>query len=192
MKNFFLLITLLSIALCSSAQSYSSNKFSKGNAFYDRIDLQDEGGDIIVSVAPKFYKQKDIKKRIKPIKVGGETFFIEKGKNGTQSVYAKNGEHVALMTRNGETIQIAGDLQKYALRPKLRLANYNVLECNDSEGMLVSTTSFKNDRRLTYEQKGEQNLLLMALCIHQYQELLLGQRGKLSSINTVLNASHSF
>jgi hypothetical protein len=185
MKKIFLLFTLLSIAGISVAQSFSSNKFSNNDSFYERIDLHDTEGNVVVTVSPRFYKQKNIKKKIKPIKVNDKTYFIKKEKHGVQAVYTKDGEYVALMKRNENSIQLVGDTQKYSLRLKVRLANFNILECKNSEGTVVSTTTFNNERKLIYEEGGEQdsNSLLMALCIHQFQELLLGNRGRLSSFS---------
>jgi len=142
MKNLLLLLILLNVASNACAQSFSTDKFPKFTDYYERIDLYDENGNSIVSVAPKFYK-------------------------------------------NDATISIVEKNQQFSFKPRIKLGNFNVLECRDSEGLLVSTTSFNSDRKLTYlNLKGQDpNLLLMSLCTHKFQELLLGGRGTLSSVN---------
>lgn len=188
MKNLLLLLILINVTSNASAQSFSTNEFPKFTDYYERIELYDENGNSIVTVAPKFYKQKQLKEWIKPIKVDGRTYFIKRGKNDLESVYTESGEHVALISRNNATIHLVDEHQKYSFKPLLKLANFNVLECRNSEGILVSTTSFNQNRTLTYHHHEGQhpNLLLMSLCTHQYQELLLGGRGKLSALNGIL------
>lgn len=185
MNKLLLLLVLLVASVNASAQSFTTDKFPRFTDYYDRIDLYDEHGSPIVSVAPKFYKHQHAKEWIKPIKVDGSTYFIKRGKSGLESVYTKDGHHVALMSRNRATIHLIEGNQKYSFKPRLKLANFNVLECRNSEGVLVSTTSFNSNRTLTYVQHQGQhpNFLLMSLCTHQYQELLLGGRGRLSSLN---------
>lgn len=188
MKNILLLLVLLNFTYNAWAQSFSTNKFSKSSDYYERIDLYDDKGNSIISVAPRFYKQKTLKHWVKPIKVDGRTYFIKRGKNGSESVYSESGEHVALISRKNTTIHLVEENRKYSFKPHIKFSNLNFLECRNSEGILVSTTSFSSDRTLTYSHhNGEHpNLLLMSLCTHQYQELLLGERGKLSSLNNIL------
>ena len=183
MKKLLPLLFLLNLTLNTSAQTFLSDKFPKLTDFYERINLYDKEGNAIVSLAPKFYKEKNSRICIKPIKVDGSTYFIKRRKNGSESVYTESGEHVALISRNNATIHLVKENQKYTFKPVLKLANFNILECKNSEGIVVSKTLFNYDRTLTYQHYGAQNpnLLLMSLCTHQYQELLLGGRGKLSS-----------
>lgn len=187
MKKSLLTFIVLNLVTIAFTQSFVSNEISNNEARYERIDLYDDEENVVASVSPKFYKHKSLKKRVKPIKVDGKTLFIIKGKSGTQSVCTEAGDHVALMNRHERTIQMVGDLQKYTFHPTVKFSNFNVLECKDGEGTLVSTTAFNGDRKLSYEHNGEQtsSSLLMALCIHQYQELLLGERGILSALNVI-------
>ncbi len=183
MKKTIIVLALLHVALISSAQTFLSNKISKFSELYERIDFYDEKGEKIVSLAPKFYRHRELKKRIKPIKVKGQTYFIKIEKFGVQSVYTDTGERVANMERDGTTIHLLQDNSRYSLRPILKWVNPNILECRNSEGILVSKILHNySDRKLTYDYSGEQNpnLLLMSLCAHQYQELLLGDRGRLT------------
>jgi len=187
MKKLILVLSLLPITLVSSAQTFVSNNMSRYSAQFERIDFYNEGGTAIVSLAPRFYKlsaranQDRIKERIKPIEIDGQTYFIKLGKNGVQSVYDDSGEHVANMERNGEKIQIIQDgITTYSIRPRIGFVNPSTLQCMNSEGTLVSEVTFNSDRRLEYKNIDEKdpNLLLMSLCIHKYQELLLRDRGR--------------
>jgi len=188
MKKTILILALFHLALTTSAQTLLSNKISTYSALYERIDFYDEEGSKIVSLAPRFYKHKELKKRMKPIKVMDQTYYIRIEKFGVQSVYTDTGEHVADMERNGTTIHFLQDGSTYSLRPILKFINPNILECYNSEGTLVSKISQNSDRKLTYDANGEEDskLLLMSLCAHQYQELLLGERGRLSSGTNML------
>lgn len=184
MKKSILILAFLQFTLITSAQTILSNQISWFSGIHERIDFYDEEGSTIISLAPRFYKQHELKKWIKPIKVNDKTYFIKCNyRIGAQSVYTSSGEHVANMERNGTKIHLIQDGSMYTLRPRLRLANLNILECYNSEGTLVSTISWKNDRRLKFENNNGQNpnLFLLSLCAHQYQELLLGDRGRLSA-----------
>ena len=155
---------------------------SKLSAQYERIDFFDEEGSTIVSLAPFFYRQNKPKKRLKPIKVGDQSYFIELGKDGMQSVYTDSGKHVANMQRNGRKIQIIDSaVTTYSIKPIIGFANPSILKCEDSEGTIISNVNLNNKRKLEYKILGENetDLLLMALCIHKYQELLLTERGSL-------------
>lgn len=182
MKKTIIVLAFLHITLITSAQTFLSNEI-KFFALYERIDFYNEkDSTIVLSIAPKFYKHTKLKKRIKPIKVMDQTYFIKIEKFGVQSVYTNTGEHVADMPRDGSKIHLLQNDSTYTLRPILKLANYNILECKNSEGVLVSKVSYNGDKKLTYDYNGNPNpnLLLMALCAHQYQELLLGDRGRIS------------
>lgn len=193
MKKSILILAFLPFTFISSAQTILSNQISCFSGIYERIDFYDEEDSIIVSLAPRFYKQRELKKWIKPIKVNDQVYLIKcNHRIGAQSVYTTSGEHVANMENNGTKIHLVQDASTYTLRPRLKLANLNLLECYNSEGTLVSTISWKNDRRLQFESKNGENpnLLLLSLCAHQYQELLLGDRGRLSAlgkVNTIVN-----
>jgi hypothetical protein len=182
MKKILITLVFLNVALIASAQTFQSNQFSKFSSLYERIDFYDEEGSMIVSLAPRFYKHRELKKWMKPIKIKGQTYFIKIEKFGVQSVYNDKGEHLADMERDGSKIHFIQDNSTYYLRPRVKLANFNILECRNSEEELAFKISFNSDRKLSYESEGEQspNLLLMSLCAHQYQELLLGDRGRLS------------
>lgn len=184
MKRSILILAFLQLTLITLAQTVSSNQISWFSGIHERIDFYDDEGSTIVSLAPRFYKQHELKKWIKPIKVNDQAYFIKCNyRIGPQSVYTGSGEHVANIESNGAKIHLIQDGSIYTLRPRLRLANLNILECYDSEGTLVSTISWNNDRRLQFENNNDQNpnLLLLSLCAHQYQELLLGDRGRLSA-----------
>ena len=187
MLKSFLVSALLLFVLITKAQTILSNQISWSSGIYERIDFYDDDDTSIVALAPRFYKQPGSKKWIKPIKVNNQTYFIKRNKRlGAQSVYTETGEHVANMERNGTKIHLVQDGSEYTLKPKLKLANYNILECHNPDGTLVSTISLNSDKRLVFESRNElrPNLLLLSLCAHQYQELLLGNRGKLSALNS--------
>lgn len=184
MKKNVLLIYFLAISMFASAQTFVSNNMSKYSTQFERIDFYDDDQNSVVSLAPKFYRLSKQKKRIKPIKVDGQSYFIRLGRNGIQSVYDDSGEHIAIMERDGETMQLIqnNSTSTYKLDPVLRLTNPNVLKCFNSEDELVSEISLNfKSKRLEYNDyvEGDTNLLLMSLCIHKYQELLLRSRGRL-------------
>lgn len=184
MKEFFLIICFLQFSLFSSAQTIQSNQISRGSGIHEKIDFIDEDGKTIISLAPRFYKKSKVKKWIKPIKVNDQTYFIKrKSKGGAQSIYSRSGKHVANIENGGYEIHLVDDRASYTLKPRIRLANLNILECRNSDGIVISTLSWKNDKRLTFETNNNQNsnLLLLSLCAHQYQELLLGDRGRLTA-----------
>lgn len=181
MKRNIVILFLLHVTLITSAQTALSNQISRFPELYERIDFYNEDS-IIVSLAPKFYRLHQLKKRVKPIKVQGQSYFIQLEKFGVQSVYTTTGEHIADMERDGTAIHFKDGIT-YSLRPRIKFANRNILECYNSEKELVSSLIWDNDRRLKYDNNGDQNpnLLLMALCAHQFQELLLGDRGRLTN-----------
>ena len=182
MKQSLLVLAFFQLTFFASAQSYTSNSFSRNATIYERIDIFNEEGNTIVSIAPRFYKHLTEKKKVKPIKVNDETYFIKIEKFRKQSVYTKDGEQVADMDSHDATIHLVQENITYSIKPRVRLANFNVLKCQDSNGDLVSELTFENDKKLhyNYQQTENPNNLLMALCVHQYQELLLGDRGRLS------------
>lgn len=180
---------LLLFAFITNAQTIKSNQLSRSSGIYEQIDFYDDDNNSIVSLTPRFYKQPKVKKWSKPIKVGNENYVIKRNSRlGVQSVYNESGENVANITSDGTKIHLVQDGGMYTLKPKLKLANLNILKCENADGTLISTISFKNDRRLVFENSGETNpnLLLLSLCAHQYQELLLGNRGRLSALNSAL------
>ena len=184
MNKLIIILIFLHIALVTSAQTILSNQISRFSGIYEQIDFYDEEGSTVLSLAPRFYRQREIKKWVKPIKVNNQTYFIKcKYRVGVQSVYTDSGEHVANIERNGTEIHLVQDGSIYVLRPRLNWVNRNILECRNSEGTMVSTISWNNDRRLAFENNSNQNpnFLLLSLCAHQYQELLLGERGRLSA-----------
>jgi len=182
MKKAVLILTLLQLSLITSAQSFLSNEISNYSAMFERIDFYDNADSKIVSLAPKFYRHRKLKKWIKPIKVQGQTYFIKIEKFGVQSVYTDTGEHIANMESDGSEIHFLQDNSTYYLRPIVKWINPNILECKNSKGELISKTSQNSDRKLSYDYSGTQdlNVLLMSLCAHHYQELLLGDRGRLT------------
>ena len=183
-----LISALLLFTLNTVAQTIHSNKISRLSGIHERIDFYDEDDNSIISLAPRFYRQREIKKWIKPIKVNKQTYFIKRNNRfGAQSVYINSGEHVANMESNGTKVHLVQDGSVYTLKPILRLANLNILECRNADGILISTISLNNDSRLVFENSNElsPNLLLLSLCAHQYQELLLGDKGKLSAFNSI-------
>ena len=183
MKKTLSILAFLHFALFAVAQTFESNKIVNFSDLYERIDFFDEEGQKTVSVAPKFYKQYDLKKRMKPIKVNDQSYFIQIEKFGMQSVYTDEGEQVAEINRNDSNILMLQTDKNYRLKPKIKLGNMNILEWYDADGNLVSKILWNKDRKLAFYPAGDQDpdLLLMALCAHQYQELLLGDRGRLSS-----------
>ena len=190
MQKSVLVLKFLFLVTFTSAQTFHSNIMSKYSAQFERIDFFDDEGKPVVSLAPKFYKHHVLKKRIKPIKVGGQSYFIRLGKNGMQSVYDDSGRHVANMERNGAEIVINQNaVTTYYLKPIVGIINSSVLKCKNSEGALISQITFNNNRRLEYKtfEKNDPNLLLMSLCIHKYQELLLGDRGRMVATNLIMN-----
>lgn len=192
MKKTLSILAFLHFALFAVAQTFESNKIVNFSDLYERIDFFDEEGQKTVSAAPKFYKQYDLKKRMKPIKVNDQSYFIQKEKFGMESVYTDTGEYVAELDRDEASIRLIQSNVSYTLKPKIRLGNMNVLECYNAQGTLVSKITWNKDRKLEFHNEGDQNpdLLLMALCAHQYQELLLGDRGRLSSsVSTLLSTS---
>lgn len=184
MKQLFLLFCFLKLSLLTSGQTIQSNKIAWFGGINEKIDFANDEGDLIVSLAPRFYKQHQSKLKIKPIKVGGQTYFIKrKSRLGVQSVYTSSGKHVANIDNKGFAIHLVDEGSTYTLKPIIRLVNPNVLECFNSDGNLHSSTTWHNDRRLTIENNlnEEKNLLLIALSAHQYQELLLVERGRLTA-----------
>ncbi len=183
MKQSLLVLAFFQLSFFTSAQSFTSNSFLKNAAIYERIDIFNEEGNVIVSIAPKFYKHLTQKKKVKPIKVDGETYFIAIEKFRKQSVYNKDGVHVADMDSHDATIHLVQENITYTIKPRVRLANFNVLKCLDANGDLISELTFENDKKLHYNSQEAENPnnLLVALCVHQYQELLLGDRGRLSA-----------
>lgn len=184
MKKSILLLAFLAFTSFASAQTIVSNEISWFTGIYEQIDFYDENGTRIVSVAPRFFKQQKSRKWVKPIKVNDQSYFIKRnGLIGMESVYDSSGEHIANMDRQGSRIDFVQEGISYMLKPRIRLADRNILECYNAKEELVSTISWQNGRKLTYENSNDQdlNLLLLSLCAHQYQELLLGDRGRLVS-----------
>lgn len=187
MSKFILLSTLLFFTLITNAQTILSDQVSLSTGIYEKIDFFDEDNNSIVSLAPKFYRESESKLWIKPIKINNQNYFIKrKTRNGVQSVYTNSGKHVANIESNGAKIHLVEDGSIYILKPTLKSGNFNILKCSDKNGILVSTVSMNGERRLVCENSNDliHNLLLLSLCTHQYQELLLGDRGKLSAYNS--------
>ena len=187
MLKSILVSALLLFTLITKTQTILSNQISRSSGIYERIDFYDKDNNSIVSLAPRFYKQRELKKWIKPIKINNQTYFIKRNKRfSAQSVYTKSEELVANIERNGTKIHLVQNGRIYTLIPKLKLANFNIIECYNPDGTLVSTISLNKDRKLVFENKSKLNssLLLLSLCAHQYQELLLGDRGRLSALRT--------
>ncbi len=179
MKKLIIILFLLPSALITSAQTFVSNGVFSYAAQFERIGFSDEAGNEVVALASRFYKQpKQKKQRIKPLKIDGQNYTIKLGPRGLQSVYDESGKHVANMQRNGNKIQIIEDnVITYHLRSTMGGLNTQ-MKCKNSDGDLVSELSFNDDRKLEYNNYAEKDhkLLLMSLCIHKYQELLVLDR----------------
>ncbi len=170
MKN-ILIVAFLLISSSIFAQTYTSSKLPYGG--FKTVSFSDEKGDIVLTMEKDFDTKYNGKKNMKSFFILDKKYVITREAKGIQHVYTGNWELVASMTKKGTEIIITDTNTTYAKKKDKNRLNKEISYVDQNNQVAgISKRQKKSSRILEYTNLDEQeeNLLLMALSLHQHIE----------------------